>query len=226
MSVDGTQNASSNAPSVSSSNNGNQNIDTRARVMQIMSSTMNGCLDELGYSPAMHQQLQALEIANAQLKTENAKLFSDNANLAHLIYIQNETIAANDHSQSIRELRNHVRLLEGDRQTLLSKYQQAVQEVMALRERLARPRRPSSAPKMPTAPDPRSGGQSSVPQISGHHGQVPVAMRPNMFVPRERYPTETFRQDIPTPRAVVCMILYRVGSTASNSFVASPHGCG
>ena len=58
----------------------------RSKVIEILASTANGCLTELGYYPGMPQRLQELERQNAQWQSENVKLFQENQALNRALH--------------------------------------------------------------------------------------------------------------------------------------------
>ncbi|PSR93766.1 hypothetical protein PHLCEN_2v4661 [Hermanssonia centrifuga] len=69
----------------------------RERVVHILSSTLNGCLREMGYFPGILQLLDELRVENANLTERNGKLHIDNVNLSHLVERQKGYIAQMRH---------------------------------------------------------------------------------------------------------------------------------
>ncbi len=69
----------------------------RERVVHILSSTLNGCLREMGYFPGILQLLAELRVENANLTERNGKLHIDNVNLSHLVERQKGYIAQMRH---------------------------------------------------------------------------------------------------------------------------------
>ncbi|KAF8165478.1 hypothetical protein B0H34DRAFT_671312 [Crassisporium funariophilum] len=67
--------------------------ETRTKIVEIVSGTVNGCLSELGYFPGLALKLKELESINEQYKLENVKLFQDNQRLVSMIKEQNEQLA-------------------------------------------------------------------------------------------------------------------------------------
>jgi hypothetical protein len=65
----------------------------RTKIIQLLSSTANGCLSELGYFPGMPEQFQQILQTNAALQNDNAKLFEDNRALARVVAMQNDRLA-------------------------------------------------------------------------------------------------------------------------------------
>lgn len=67
--------------------------ELRTKIIQLLSSTANGCLSELGYFPGMPEQFQQILQTNAALQNDNAKLFEDNRALARVVAMQNDRLA-------------------------------------------------------------------------------------------------------------------------------------
>jgi hypothetical protein len=67
--------------------------DLRNKIVDLLSTTANGCLSELGYFPGMQDQFQQLIQTNMHLQNDNAKLFEDNRALARVVAIQNDRLA-------------------------------------------------------------------------------------------------------------------------------------
>ena len=65
----------------------------KTKVVELLSSTVNGCLSELGYYPGMQEQFQHLLQTNALLQNDNTKLYEDNRALARVVSIQNDRLA-------------------------------------------------------------------------------------------------------------------------------------
>ena len=76
------------APQVATYNNS----ETRQKIIEILASTANGCLAELGYFPGMPHKLKELELQNKNWQTENVKLFEDNKRLMAMFNSQNESL--------------------------------------------------------------------------------------------------------------------------------------
>lgn len=70
--------------SASNSLNSNANQDDRLRskIVEILASTTNGCIEELGCHPAMIEKLQQATQLVQSLQEENGKLYQDNCWLA------------------------------------------------------------------------------------------------------------------------------------------------
>jgi hypothetical protein len=66
--------------------------ETRQKVVEILASTANGCLQELGYYPGMPARLQELEARNKNWQNENVKLYEDNKRLVETMKAQDENI--------------------------------------------------------------------------------------------------------------------------------------
>ncbi|KIM91170.1 hypothetical protein PILCRDRAFT_811670 [Piloderma croceum F 1598] len=67
--------------------------DLRNKIVELLSTTANGCLSELGYFPGMQDQFQQLIQTNMHLQNDNTKLFEDNRALARVVAIQNDRLA-------------------------------------------------------------------------------------------------------------------------------------
>lgn len=76
------------APQVATYNNS----ETRQKIIEILASTANGCLAELGYFPGMPHKLKELELQNKNWQTENVKLFEDNKRLMAMLNSQTESL--------------------------------------------------------------------------------------------------------------------------------------
>jgi len=127
--------------------------DFRSKIVEILSSTANGCLSELGYFPGMTQQLQQTLQANARLETKNTKLYEDNRSLARIASTQNDRLSFLGATDSVKlqqfmEMKDQLQSLAIERAELqrsneaLSKgmsmdhgYQTLVSELQALRVR-------------------------------------------------------------------------------------------
>lgn len=90
--------------------------ELREKVVQILSNTANGCLNELGYYPGVHHRLKQLEIKNQTWQTENVKLYEDNRRLLNTVREQHERLKL----ISIPDLEkiNRIRRLELEVQSL------------------------------------------------------------------------------------------------------------
>ncbi|KDR83890.1 hypothetical protein GALMADRAFT_46450, partial [Galerina marginata CBS 339.88] len=116
-----------------SNNNGSA---TRARIVEILASTANGCLSELGYYPGMPGKLKILEGQNERWREENVKLYQDNQRLVELTRNQNTTISLSqipdlDKLQRITDLMGQVNKLISDNVELrkvLAKYSKLQQD--------------------------------------------------------------------------------------------------
>ncbi len=64
--------------------------ELRERVVEILSNTANGCLNELGYYPGIAQKLKELETTNKTWQVENVKLYEDNRRLLNTLREQHE----------------------------------------------------------------------------------------------------------------------------------------
>lgn len=64
----------------------------RQKVVEILASTANGCLQELGYYPGMPARLQELEARNKNWQSENVKLYEDNKRLVETMRAQDENL--------------------------------------------------------------------------------------------------------------------------------------
>ncbi|KAL6305812.1 hypothetical protein BKA93DRAFT_197616 [Sparassis latifolia] len=119
-----------------------QEVQYGQRILEIVSTTANGCFSEVGYHPQMLQQFYEIRDWNLQLRAENQKLFSDNRGMAKLIAGQNERLAqlrASPEHQSriIIELQNQLRIMEANREVLVYDHHRALEEIVRLRNEVA-----------------------------------------------------------------------------------------
>ena len=102
--------------------------------MQVLSSTANGCLSELGYHPGICQQLNEALKANNYLQQANDKLFEDNRSLARLVSFQNDRLALVDGTESSRlktftDMENRVKVLIAEKADLVKRNSLLVQSL-------------------------------------------------------------------------------------------------
>ncbi|KAF5322360.1 hypothetical protein D9619_000493 [Psilocybe cf. subviscida] len=64
--------------------------ELRQKMIEILASTANGCLQELGYYPGIHAKLQQLEKRASDWQGENVKLFNDNKRLFAVVNQQKQ----------------------------------------------------------------------------------------------------------------------------------------
>ena len=100
------------------------NSETRQKIVEILASTANGCLAELGYFPGMPQKLRELELQNKNWQTENVKLFEDNKRLMGMLNAQNESlkwvkVPDMEKIQRIKDLEQENQALRIEREELL-----------------------------------------------------------------------------------------------------------
>jgi len=62
------------------------------KIVEILSNTANGCLNELGYYPGIAQKLKELETTNKTWQVENVKLYEDNRRLLNTLREQHERL--------------------------------------------------------------------------------------------------------------------------------------
>ncbi|EJF62401.1 hypothetical protein DICSQDRAFT_126642 [Dichomitus squalens LYAD-421 SS1] len=128
-----------------------------AELLTILAATQNACLKELGYSPMLLHELQELQKQNAQLQQQchdvqkhntmlrdaNAKLYLDNRTLATFVQQQEQhrkllDDPADQQKRTISELHERVRLLTTERDELSRSLHAAFNEIVVLRQELAR----------------------------------------------------------------------------------------
>lgn len=109
---------------------GNPNQDGRlhSKIVEILSSTTNGCLEELGYHPTIMEKLKQTTQLVRSLQEDNGKLYQDNCRLAVTIQILEERIAHHSASpstqmQQFSMMQERIRTLESDRLALARKNQ-------------------------------------------------------------------------------------------------------
>lgn len=85
--------------------------EMRQKVVEILSNTANGCLQELGYYPGMSTRLQELEVRNQNWQKENVKLYDNNKHLLETIRTQTENLNSlnTPEGEKIRRI-NHLEL--------------------------------------------------------------------------------------------------------------------
>ncbi|KAF8913772.1 hypothetical protein CPB84DRAFT_5472 [Gymnopilus junonius] len=126
--------------------NVNKTAATRARIVEILASTANGCLSELGYYPGMPARMIELEKQNTTWKEENVKLFQDNRHLltmvqkimdfeneVHHLRLENEQLHNNSQvsQEALQNQVQYAQLLE-DYRKLTESYRVAYSEVQRL----------------------------------------------------------------------------------------------
>ncbi|KAG2115962.1 uncharacterized protein F5147DRAFT_386049 [Suillus discolor] len=116
--------------------NSNPNQDGRlhSKIVEILSSTTNGCLEELGYHPTIMEKLKQTTQLVRSLQEDNGKLYQDNCRLAVAIQILEERIAhhsANPSTQmqQFSMMQDRIRTLENDRLALARKNQEILLSV-------------------------------------------------------------------------------------------------
>ncbi|KAG0709864.1 hypothetical protein DFH29DRAFT_17916 [Suillus ampliporus] len=108
----------------------------RSRIVEILASTSNGCLTELGYHPGMMEKLQRHTQHIRLLEGENAKLYQDNCQLSNVVRMHNERVAhlsANQSSQlqQFSTMQERLRALEAERNNLIRNNQDILISVSA-----------------------------------------------------------------------------------------------
>lgn len=98
--------------------------ETRQKIVEILASTANGCLAELGYFPGMPHKFKELEVQNKNWQTENVKLFEDNKRLMGMLNAQNESlkwmkVPEMEKIQRIKDLEQENQALRLQREDLL-----------------------------------------------------------------------------------------------------------
>lgn len=93
----------------------------RTKVIEILSRTANGCLQELGYRPGMVHQITELQNRENAFQEENGRLFADNRRLAHMIKDTREKhiMAERVHLATINTLQLQIQSLQKENQDIL-----------------------------------------------------------------------------------------------------------
>jgi len=101
------------------------NPDARlhSSIVEILASTSNGCLAELGYHPGMTEKLYQCMQHIQTLEGENAKLYQDNCQLSSTVQLLNERVnhfSANQSTQlqQFAAMQEKLRTLETERNNL------------------------------------------------------------------------------------------------------------
>ena len=87
--------------------------------MKILAETMNKCIPELGYSPALLQEHRELKKQYDKLRADNTKLFQDNSTISRYMKAQEQEIQglkATDHA-----LREHATILTREREEMAAR---------------------------------------------------------------------------------------------------------
>lgn len=95
-----------------------------SKIIEILSSTSNGCLTELGYHPGMTEKLYQYMQHIQTLEGENAKLYQDNCQLSNSIQLLNDRVthlSANQNTQlqQFAAMQEKIRTLETERNNLV-----------------------------------------------------------------------------------------------------------
>lgn len=105
-----------------------------SKIVEILASTTNGCLKELGYHPAMMEKLQQATQLVQSLQEENGKLYQDNCRLAAAFQMLKERathlVATPDtRLQQFSFMQERIRTLESERITLARQNQEILLSV-------------------------------------------------------------------------------------------------
>jgi hypothetical protein len=92
------------------------------KIVEILSNTANGCLNELGYHPGIAQKLKELEATNKTWQVENVKLYEDNRRLLNTLREQHERLKLTSvpELEKIDRIRRLELELQGLRQSTLT----------------------------------------------------------------------------------------------------------
>ncbi|KAF9452416.1 hypothetical protein P691DRAFT_616385, partial [Macrolepiota fuliginosa MF-IS2] len=95
----------------------------RTRVIEILSRTANGCLQELNYRPGMPQQLAELQNRVNNFQDENKKLYEDNHRLTQSFKSAQEKFVAKErlYTGTIQSLEQRVVALQRQNQGILAR---------------------------------------------------------------------------------------------------------
>ncbi|KAG1761385.1 hypothetical protein EDD22DRAFT_897308 [Suillus occidentalis] len=101
----------------------------RSKIVEILASTTNGCIEELGCHPAMIEKLQQATQLAQSLQEENGKLYQDNCRLAASFSMLKERathlLATPDtRLQQFSFMQERIRTLESERITLARQNQE------------------------------------------------------------------------------------------------------
>ncbi|KAI0750992.1 hypothetical protein C8Q80DRAFT_544645 [Daedaleopsis nitida] len=111
--------------------------------VSILVNTQNECLAELGYHPTLLKDYQDLQTNNVLLYNDNQKLYADNRSLALFIKQQDQRLnllqaPVDQQKNTITQLHEFVRKLTQERDDFAGKLHQAYNEIVMLRQELAR----------------------------------------------------------------------------------------
>lgn len=103
--------------------NPNQDGRLRSKIVEILASTTNGCIEELGCHPAMMEKLQQATQLVQSLQEENGKLYQDNCRLAASFSMLKERVThvlatPDTRLQQFSFMQERIRTLESERTTL------------------------------------------------------------------------------------------------------------
>jgi len=95
-----------------------------SKIVEILASTSNGCLTELGYHPGILEKLRQYMTHIQTLEGENAKLYQDNCQLSSHVQLLNERVAhlsanQNTQLQQFATMQERLRALETERNKLV-----------------------------------------------------------------------------------------------------------
>lgn len=115
---------------------GNANQDGRlhSKIVEILASTTNGCIEELGCHPAMMEKLQQATQLAQSLQEDNGKLYQDNCRLAAAFQMLKERTThllatPNTQLQQFSFMQERIRTLESERITLARQNQEILLSV-------------------------------------------------------------------------------------------------
>ncbi|KAG2369682.1 hypothetical protein BDR07DRAFT_1388100 [Suillus spraguei] len=105
-----------------------------SRIVEILASTTNGCLEELGLHPTVMEKLQKATQLVQSLQEDNGKLYQDNCQLAVVIQTLKERIAHISASPDTRLqqfylMQERIRTLENERVALARKNEEILLSV-------------------------------------------------------------------------------------------------
>ncbi|KAI1796195.1 hypothetical protein LXA43DRAFT_1090279 [Ganoderma leucocontextum] len=167
-----------------------------AEFLALLADTQNACLEELGYSSTLllefqelkrecatlHQQRIELQNQCNLLRADNTKLYADNRSLATFIQQQDQRMMLlqdpNDQQKrTITDLHESVRRLATERDELAGRLHAALNEVVVLRQELAR-FVPNAMMVSPRERMPSGGGSVPPPTQRGSSHPIHPSMAP------------------------------------------------
>lgn len=107
----------------------NQDGRLHSKIVEILASTTNGCIEELGLHPTMIEKLQQATQLVQSLQEDNGKLYQDNCRLTAAIQTLKDRVAhlsanPNTQLQQFTHMQERIRTLESERVAFARKNQE------------------------------------------------------------------------------------------------------